>query len=285
MINSNIINSRQNEDEYLKIQYAARKYFNIAENINYLSWLVCLLSALMVLVPDGVAKWITIGVPLLLDFLALILTFLFNNKLKNATELRNYFDSQVLMINESNYTDIDKQNLKELALDIYQKNRAEADISIRNTGRDNPPGVRNWYEFKREVLDINAQYECQKQNIWWNKKMVENRLICFPLIFILLLIIFGLIFAFLKTDVWTIIVCSAGIVSKIVERIVEHYKYHVISIKIETIRDHIENHLTADDIEKLQLLINERRSIPVLELNLIHKKKANKYSNSYDETT
>ena len=39
MINSEIINNRQNEEQYLKIQYAARRLFNEAEKINYLSWI------------------------------------------------------------------------------------------------------------------------------------------------------------------------------------------------------------------------------------------------------
>ena len=36
MINSQIINDRQNEDLLLKIQYASRNYFNSAEKLNYL---------------------------------------------------------------------------------------------------------------------------------------------------------------------------------------------------------------------------------------------------------
>lgn len=143
MINNIIINNRQNEDQYLKIQYAARNCFNAAEKVNYLSWAFCLLSAVMVFVPDSNTKYITVGIPVLLDIAAFISAFIFNDRLKNAANLRNYFDSQVLMINEDNYTDTDKHKLKELALNIYQKNQSEADIYIHNTGRDNPPGVRN----------------------------------------------------------------------------------------------------------------------------------------------
>lgn len=283
MINSNIINNRQNQDLCLKIQYAARKYFNAAEKINYLSWGFCILAALMFFIPDSTAKFITIGFPVLLEIATFVTTFIFNYKLKNAAKLRNYFDSYVLMIKEDEYSTSEKQRLKELAFNIYQNNQTEAQIIIHNTGHDNPPGVHDWYEFKSNIEGLNSQYECQRQNIWWNKKMVKNRLICSPLIIILLLVLFILMFVFLKPDIWNVIACFLGVVIKIIERIIEHYKYHVISIKIETIHEHIENQLTTDNIEKLQNLINKRRSIPVLEINLAHKKRANKYSDSYEQ--
>lgn len=285
MINSNIINNRQNEDQYLKIQYAARKCFNLAEKVNYLCWVLCLLSALMVLIPEGTTKYITVGLPILLDVVAAITVFIFNDKVKNGANLRIFFDSQVLMINEGSYTDIDKQKLKELALNIYQKNKSEAEISIHNTGRDNPPGVRNWYEFKNNANGVHAQFECQRQNIWWNEKMIKNRRVCLLLSVVTLLIACVLMFILLKTDILNIIACSVGIFLKLTERIVEHKKYYDISIKIDAIQYHIENHLTTDDIVKLQALIDERRNIPVLEINLIHRKKAKKFSSSYEETS
>ena len=113
--------------------------------------------------------------------------------------------------------------------------------------------------------------------------MVHSRLIWFSIIFTALITVFVLAYYLFQFDAWSIIVCSIGIIVKIVERILEHYKYHVTSIKIETIQNHIENQLTTDSIMKLQDLINKRRSIPVLEVNFIHRKKANKYSKSYEE--
>lgn len=165
MINSNIINTRQNEDQFLKIQYASRKYFNSAEKINYLSWLLCIMSALMALVPDSVSRLISMGIPVFLEVLALVSSLSFDHMLKNGVALRNYFDSYVLMIGEDAYTDIKKQELRDLALNSYQKHKSKADIIIHNTGRDSPPGVRNWYEFKNNIDGIQAQFECQKQNV------------------------------------------------------------------------------------------------------------------------
>ena len=285
MINNQIINNRQNEDLLLKIQYASRRYFNSAEIVNYVSWLLCIVSAVMIFIPDSAPELIEKGIPVLLDVFAFITVYIFNSKLKNAASLRNYFDSYVLMICEDNYTDVRKQELREIALNTYNRHKKEADISIQKTGRDKPPGVKDWYEFKNPVDDLQAQFACQKQNIWWNKKMVKNRMIILPIILFILISFFVAMFVLFKPDAPSIIVCAIGIILKVIERIIEHYFYHKISIKIEAIQNHAERELTVETVKELQELINERRKIPVLEINIIHKLKAKQYSSSYEETT
>ena len=285
MINSQIINNRQNENLLLKIQYASRRYFNSAEIVNYVSWLLCIVSAVMIFIPDSAPELIEKGIPVLLDVFAFITVYIFNSKLKNAASLRNYFDSYVLMICEDNYTDVRKQELREIALNTYNRHKKEADISIQKTGRDKPPGVKDWYEFKNPVDDLQAQFACQKQNIWWNKKMVKNRMIILPIILFILISFFVAMFVLFKSDAPSIIVCAIGIILKVIERIIEHYFYHKISIKIEAIQNHAERELTVETVKELQELINERRKIPVLEINIIHKLKAKQYSSSYEETT
>lgn len=285
MINSQIISNRQNEDLLLKIQYASSRHFNSAEKINYLSWALCIVSAVMIFIPDSAPELISKGIPALLEIFAFITAYIFNRKLKNAAYLRNYFDSYVLMIGEDNYTDVRKQELREIALSTYHKYKKEADISIQNTGRDKPPGVRNWYEFKNTVTNLQAQFECQKQNIWWNKKMVKNRMIILPIILFILISFFVAMFVLSKSDVLSIIVCASGIVIKVAERIFEHYKYHEISIRIDAIQSHAERELTAETVKELQELIDERREIPVLEINIIHRLTANQYSSTYEETS
>ena len=172
-----------------------------------------------------------------------------------------------------------------IALTSYNKHKKEADIHIHNTGRDKPPGVRNWYEFKNTVADLQAQFECQKQNIWWDKKMVKNRMIILPIILFIMISFFVAMFVLFKSDAMSIIVCAIGIILKVVERIIEHYSYHKTSIKIDAIQSNAERELTAETVKELQELIDERREIPVLEINIIHKLKAKRYSSSYEETS
>ena len=285
MINSEIITNKQNQERLLLIQYAARECFNLAEKVNYWIWIFCFISAILVFVPDSVPAIIKDGVPLLLDILAFIFSFRFISKLQSAAKLRNYFDSEVLELNRDSFTASDKQDLNQIALSISRINPQKATKSIHNTGSDIPPGVRNWYEFKAGVEGLASQYECQCQNVWWNKEMVKRKLIITPIIFITLLVFYILIFVLCKTNLLSVFVCSIGILIKIIERFIEHYRYHVISIQIETIRKHIETQLSTKNIEELQLLINQRRNIPVLEINFVHRKKAKTLSSTYKDIT
>jgi len=243
------------------------------------------MSAILVFVPNTVPAIIKDGVPILFDIVAFILSFVFFNKLQSAAKLRNYFDSEVLGINTDSFSASEKQDLNQLALRISHKDPQKTTQSIQNTGRDIPPGVRNWYEFKAEFEGSASQYECQCQNVWWNKEMVKRRLIIMPIVFLIIIVLFILTFVFLKVNILSIVVCSIGILLKTTERFIEHYKYHVISIQIETIRNLIETQLTENNIEKLQSLINERRNIPVLEINFVHRKKAKELSSTYDDIT
>ena len=115
--------------------------------------------------------------------------------------------------------------------------------------------------------------------------MVKNRMIILPIILFILISFFVAMFVLFKSDAPSIIVCAIGIILKVIERIIEYYFYHKISIKIEAIQNHAERELTVETVKELQELINERRKIPVLEINIIHKLKAKQYSSSYEETT
>lgn len=285
MINSRNINNQQNQAQLLKIQYAARKSYNAAEKSNYLSWVFCLLSALFVFIPDSITDIITIGMPAFLDLAALFTAFLFRKKLKNAADLRAYFDSKVLFINEDSYTAKSEQKLKEIATLIFQKNPVKANICIYNTGRDVPPGVYNWYEFKQEKNGVEAQYECQRQNIWWNKRIAQKRLVYSLIALVGTLIILGVVFCVFRPRIWIVIACMIPVVIRMIERLVEHAKYYTISVKIDAVQDIIETGLTIDGIEKLQGLIDERRRTAVLEVNFIHRKNAKKLSALYEETS
>ena len=201
--------------------------------------------------------------------------------LKNAADLRAFFDAQVLMINAETYSEIDKRRLLELSEYIFEKKRAEAEESFRNTGEKIPPGVRNWYVFKNPVDGLEAQFECQRQNIWWNKKMVRKRQAVLFVVSLLMIALFIISLINFSSSRLSIISCYAGIALKLIERGIEHKNYYDASLKIEAIQEHIESHLTMDGIQKLQNLINERRRIPVLEINLMHKKNAKKLSSTY----
>ena len=280
MMNSNVIQERQNEETSLKVQYAARMCFNSAEKYNHLAWIACLISAFSFFLPNSWPVYIINGIPGIADIFAFVFSVITAYQVNCASTLRKYFDSYVLNIQLNQFSETELREIREKAEKIYLRNPNKATIQMANTGNDSPPGVRNWYVFSKFYDGINAQFECQRQNTWWNSKMVTVRIIATVL---MLILVGGIFLVFLMhNSILNILLCSAGILIKMCERVIENWRYFHISHQIEGSQQTLESHPTEEGIEKLQNLIDERRSINVLELGWFHNKFANRFSKLYE---
>lgn len=280
MINSDEIKKRQNEESSLKVQLAARAYFNSAEKYNYFAWIACLVSAFSVFLPNSWSMYIINGIPFVADIFAFVFSLITSYHVNLASKLRKFFDSYVLDIQLNQFSETEVREIREQTEKIYMKNPTYAATQMANTGNDSPPGVRDWYVFSKFYQGINAQFECQRQNTWWNSKMVKVRIITTVFIFILVCSVF--FFFLLNNSILNILLCSTGILIKICERMIENWKYSRVSYLIDGSQQTIEAHPTTEGIEQLQNLINKRRSINVLELGWLHNRFANKLTKLYE---
>lgn len=282
MINSNDIQERQNSEFALKVQYTARMCFNSAEKYNHLTWIACLVSAFSVLFPYSWPRYIINGIPGVADAIALVFGRITSQRVRQAAMLRKYFDSYVLDIQVDQFSESELRKIREQVETVYKNNLLDGTIQIANTGYDSPPGVRDWYVFQKVYEGINAQFECQRQNTWWNPHMAKIRIIITAIVIVMILIS-SIFWVFQMNDsILNILLCYVGIISRICERLSENLKYFRISHLIEGAQQAIEVHPTKEGVEKLQSLIDERRSINVLELGYFHKKLANKLSKLYE---
>ena len=272
------IAKRQNEDTSLKIQYAARCYFNSAETYNNLTWLCCFVSLFSIFLPSTFSQNIKSVIPFVFDILAAFFCYIANRKVNKGAKLRKYFDSYVIGIYNKEYAESEIRNLKEYAERNFLKKRSVASVQVAHTGNDVPPGVRDWYVFPKEMDGFKAKFECQRQNTWWNSKLARVRLLVSALFF-------AAIVLFLICKGFGVIVYSAGLIIKISERFVENYRYNHISRLIEGSQITVESTVTEDGIKTLQSLIDERRAINVLEISLLHKKVANYLTSLYERIT
>lgn len=275
------IKRTQNNDFFLKCQYAAKFYFNRAEHLNYYVWIFCLLSAMTVFIP-GSNNWLIIGVPLALDIIGSVFEYHFEKSVATASKLRNYFDANVLDINKSQYSENDIRKIKDIIERTVTKHSEDCRMQISHTGNDNPPGVLNWYEFSHKFSDDEVQYECQRQNCWWNKELSKRRILSFIILFIITIciIVIGCRYLNFTDNIIRIFLCSS-VVLKIAERVFQHSACHRIFLKIQGASELLEKSKTIENIEALQLMIEKRREIPVLEVNAIHKRFAKKLSDHY----
>lgn len=282
MINSDIIQERQNEESYLKMQYAARVCFNSAERCSHMAWFACLISAFTIFLPNSWSMLVLRGIPFCADIIAAIFSFASSYWVRLASDLRKYFDSYVLNIGMNQFSETELRKLREQTERICLRNQSDVAVQLANTGKDTPPGVREWYVFSRFYDGIAAQFECQRQNTWWNSKMLQRRIG----VTIILLVILGSAFLVLaiNNSVLNVILCSAGILLKFCERLVENCRYLNISRLIAGSLQTVEVHPTEEGIAQLQTFIDKRRSINVLEFDQLHKRLARKLSEMYEKT-
>lgn len=280
-MNNDDIIKRQNERFMLKVQYAARYCYNSAEKQNYFAWLFCLISAFCIFLPDGLPVHLSLVIPFSADIIAWILMILVNKNVQKAADSRKYFDAYSLDIGAEQYSETEKRRLAEIAEKCYSKNPNNAELQMRNTGNDNPPGVRNWYTFSKQYDDLEAKFECQRQNTWWDKELFQIK---YVITFIALGIIMAIfIILAVRNDFTKILLCSAGLLIKLVERVIDNKKYRVLSIEIDGSQQTLEAHLTSEGVEQLQKLIHERQAVNILGINFLHKILANKLTKKYND--
>lgn len=279
-VNTEKISKRQNEERILKMQFVARDYFNLAERNNYLSWVMCIVVSFFVLLPDKTSPLFSTIIPVVVDFLTFVAAYLVSKYVTKAAKLRNYVDSYILDIGIENYSDSKKIDMFNIVNKYFLKNYDRGMIQIHNNGFDNPPGVKDWYDVSRPLEGAQVQFECQRQNIWWNGEVVKKRIITSTIALIFLVLLFVL-FVLLKFDIFKLIACFAGVIIKIIERLIENYKYFKISSEIDGTAKVIEINPSKEQLDELQRMINQRREYIVLEMNFYHKKVASELSKRY----
>lgn len=287
-MNVNAIDNRQNEERMLRYQFASRINYNRAEVKNDLVWLCCFISWLTIFLPYS-SSWeiLFIAIPFFVDMIATILNWRMIVDVSSASKLRKYFDAYVLGINTDEFSKTELQELEELSIKAVKHYPEKSKEQMANTGRDDPPGVRNWYEFSQPLSEQDAIYECQKQNCWWNKKITNKRLVYtgIGLLAFIPLSIFFMMGEKTEAEILKIIFSSGGLITKCTERIIENVKYYMVSLKIDGALDVLENSRTDENMSKLQAEIDMRRAMPVLERNCIHKSLAKVYSELYHDIT
>lgn len=282
MVGSDEIQERQNSPNMLHFQYAARWHYNRAEIQNNIVWLFCIIAWLSAFF-QNISMWF-IAVAFIMDVSGAIMNWRMSTHVSLAADFRKFFDTYVFKLRVEQMNPIEKQTFIERSIDIVNKNPQIAKIQMSNTGHDNPPGVRNWYEFTVPLSNSDAIFECQKINSWWNKKITYHRLKKSILGVLLFVPIIITILVLVNTSIVMIIFSSAGLVLKCVERLVQNIRYYLLSSKIDGAIEVLSKKRNLDNIMELQSFIDKRRAMPVLENNVSHKKHAKEYSVLYRET-
>ncbi len=281
MNNQEEILRKQNDEGLLKCQYAARKYYNRAEIMNYLSWALALICSVLIFIPDSFGVMLLI-LPAAIDILTLILQYLVEQAVKNGAKIRNFYDAKVLGTCDS-YSSFEEREIWEKANTIANANKKDYDYQSTHNGKHIPPGLKDWYVFpKTYSTPEEAIFECQRQNYWWTDKLYQKRIHYYIIAAIIFTIIaaIGIHFSPLKT-----ILSLIGLAVKLCADIRGSLQCSHIMQSIKTITELPSEAINPSVLESLQEKIKKRREIQILEINKLHSKNAYNWSDLYEETT
>lgn len=282
------IRIRQNEPDILILQFLQRKMYDESKKYWRYGWhvswimLVCSLIFQLLNLESTATVIVTIAV---LDVLIVLLEYLSNKKMKIGATAKYYIDNTLFEFSntESKYT---IKKIRELAIECSEKNNTSYEIQIRNTGKDNPPGLKDWYTVSSSDDNNQTIFMCQEENSWWQSKLSNLYMKCLlvtigvlMILSLLILCIFGIT---METFV-LILLTNLGIVGKAIRDAMAMYKYNIIQVRIHENIQMIKR-MRKIDISQLQLLqenINALREVNFLVPDFLHKMKSIKLHSLY----
>jgi len=268
------IPTEQNKEKYLRMQYSARVCYNFTEMINELIWLFCILgfiinniSSLKTILGD-VLPFVSAGLTICIFIGGELLG---SNAIKLGAAFRKYIDYNLFYLKADNYCGYNESELIDKSLYICDLREKDSTVRMQNSGHDSIKGVRNWYididsiEDKQQLI-----FECQKQNSWFDRKISKVQQVAFGII--LLFIISILLIINRNQTISTIIISvlpAISLIIKVIKELLMYSKYNNLMSKMEFLINTTSN-VTDERIMQIQKLIDERRSMNFVSINLIH---------------
>lgn len=280
----NEIGEKQNDLHFLMLQYAARYYYNHAEIVNYFVWGICIVNILLVSLPVFCLKNIKI-ITFVFSIATIGLQILLKKYISIAAAMRKYADHSLFEFSiPHRFNIIAKEDLVELSIKVKNKNPQKAEEQYASSGSDPQRGVKDWYVDVNHSINKNeAILYCQKQNIWWDKNLSQiyfnilRALICISIVILIII--------FLNKTLLDAICFLASISALIVKLIWEYIAikaYRKVSIEIDTLLETLCK-MNEGLLMEIQNKIDQRRNMPFMSVDFLHKVTAKKYHETIHE--
>jgi len=282
----NYIYINQNKEYFLMLQYSQRKYYDMAEKIQYIIWIFIIFNIIInnnAMINNFYGENIVKIISCVLTALYAFLRSQLNRSIEIGAYTKEVIDCTLFDLDiKENLKKFTEEQLNEFAIRKKEKNKTDYLCQINNTGKDIPRGIKNWYEDKQEMNIGNAIYEYQKENIWWDGKLSKIYMILFTvvsLVAISLMLIIN-INESVKFLLFTVVIPSAPILSELIFQGIYLVKLMVYQGKVEVKCKGIEKNISnidKEDLEELQELILQRRLYKFLIPSRIHSMLSKKF--------
>lgn len=262
------------------MQNGARFHYNRAELYSNLSWLIAIANIIINKAVPSRFIYPTFIVMSLFMLAAVFFQLSIKKHIEKGAALRKYVDYNLFKFGALNkYYQYSKEELIEISLKARDKNSRRASIEMRNTGNDKPRGVKDWYTGIKSSYDrYIAILECQKQNVWWDKSLSKIYINIMQILLIFTFFIF-IIFCLGKTtpNILSMVISVMTFIGKVILEFITVSEYRKQSIKIDTLLTYNPDTLSDQHLLKIQEEIDNRRKMPFLASNLLHKLNTQKF--------
>lgn len=267
---------KQNEDQFIELLFLQRRSYNEAGNWNRSLWGIAILSAVI-----GSNSMFNLSDTLRLFVTSIMVLFAWiaHNQLKKKIMLGAYtkelFDQSLYgqTIKSSNW-EVKPDEIREMAHRLRLKHSKDFNVSFANSGEDKPRGLRDWYTSSTKENRNESIFECQRENIWWDKKIATNYKVVIGLLALIVTVGF-LLTNYNKSllDVGLSIFANVSLVLKLIDDWLIQMKFSNHHIKIEELIEHISEKTkpSVKDLEKMQERILIRRKMRYLPFDFLHK--------------
>lgn len=224
----NNIGKNQNTNEMLDLLFSARVYMNKASYLKNMEFIlifiiVCINFLRYFTINLSIIEWIIVLGTIIIG----ILEFLIKQNIELGALIKQYID--LTLYEMPNIDELSERKVKEAKYKAITSNKKFYIEQVNNDGNSEKRGVRNWYSVENTLELNDAIIECQKENSYWDKKLVKK--------YMFFLVILGtviLITSYICTNSWLIRVSSIINAVIIFKEIINCFKHITFSEKLET---------------------------------------------------
>lgn len=267
---------KQNGDQFIELLFLQRRSYNEAGNWNRSLWVIAILSAF---IGSNSVLNLSDSMRVIFTSILILLAWVAHNQLKKKIMIGAYtkelFDRSLYgqTIKCRNW-EIKPDEIRETAYNLRLKHSKDFNVALVNSGEDIPRGLKDWYTRSTKENHNETIFECQRENIWWDKKIATNYKIVVWLLG--LVVIVGFLLAnYNKSllDVGLSIFANVALVLKLIDDCLIQKKFSNHHIKIEELIENIneKSKLSKNDLEKMQERILIRRNMRYLPFDFLHK--------------
>lgn len=286
----NNISTDQNKEENLLLLFSQKTLYNKSKTTKYFAMLLAIINFALGIVSKTTDLY---KYQFLISIFIITLTsrYLKNLSCKSndlASSTQELIDRKLYGFKiESRFLENhDASELISVAKDLKEKYHQKYLVEINNSGTDTPNGVKNWYTKIYPSLPVDeAILKCQKQNIYWDKHLIEYYKNILNTLCVFIGIIFLILYWNQGVNSFVLgIISSFSIFDILKNELSMTKKFTTHNIEIDSIISASVNlgSINTDFLENLQSKIFSRRKSCFNVPSFIHKLKSIKLHSKYD---